>query len=164
MISNEIRSILKLTCYALNKHEVEYILIGGTAVAFYGYQRPSGGQAGNLDLKYDVDFWYRPTITNFQKLINALSELEVDTSSLDDLVFDPKKTFLRIPHGTFRTEFLPIVKGLDSFTQSQKSVKKIELDGNLIQIISYNDLIANKRAVDREIDRSDIEELKKRNK
>lgn len=42
MISNEIRESLQHTCSALNKHGVEYMLIGGIAVGFYGYQRPSG--------------------------------------------------------------------------------------------------------------------------
>lgn len=164
MISNEIRSILQRTCAALNRHEVAYILIGGTAVAYYGYQRPSGGLQGNLDMKYDVDFWYQPSLSNYYNLLKALKELGIDTSKLENLVFDPKKTFLRIPHDTFRTEFLPQVKGLDSFERSKQSSKIINLDGNEICIISYDDLILNKKAVDRAIDRTDIEELKKRNK
>lgn len=164
MISNEIRNVLQRTCAALNRYEVAYILIGGTAVAYYGYQRPSGVLQGNLDMKYDVDFWYQPTVSNYYRLLNALKALGVDTSRLENLVFDPKKTFLRIPHDTFRTEFLPQVKGLDSFERSKKSSKVINLDGNEISIISYKDLIINKKSVDRDIDRTDIEELKKRNK
>lgn len=45
MISNEIRQSLQTVCLALNKYKVEYMLIGGIAVAFYGYQRPSGHPA-----------------------------------------------------------------------------------------------------------------------
>ncbi|MDN5214813.1 nucleotidyltransferase [Fulvivirgaceae bacterium BMA12] len=164
MISNELRSILQKTCAALNKHKVEYILIGGTAVAFYGYQRPSGGLHGNLDMKYDVDFWYKPTATNYYNLLKALKALDIDTSRLENLIFDPQKTFLRIPHESFRTEFLPQVKGLSSFNKSKQSSKVVNLDGNEISIISYRDLILNKKSIDREVDRSDIEQLEKRNK
>ncbi len=163
MISNEIRNVLQKVCAALNDNKVDCILIGGSAVAFYGYQRPSGGLQGNLDLKYDVDFWYKPSIANYYNLLKALKRLNVDTSKLEELVFDPKKTFLRIPHDSFRTEFLPQVKGLDSFDKSKVSAKVIQLDGNEIHIIAYEDLIRNKKAVDREIDRSDIEQLEKRN-
>lgn len=163
MISNEIRNVLQKVCAALNDNKVDCILIGGSAVAFYGYQRPSGGLQGNLDLKYDVDFWYKPSIANYYNLLKALKRLNVDTSKLEELVFDPKKTFLRIPHDSFRTEFLPQVKGLDSFDKSKASAKVIQLDGNEIHIIAYEDLIRNKKAVDREIDRSDIEQLEKRN-
>ncbi len=163
MISNEIRNVLQKVCAALNDNKVDCILIGGSAVAFYGYQRPSGGLQGNLDLKYDVNFWYKPSIANYYNLLKALKRLNVDTSKLEELVFDPKKTFLRIPHDSFRTEFLPQVKGLDSFDKSKVSAKVIQLDGNEIHIIAYEDLIRNKKAVDREIDRSDIEQLEKRN-
>ncbi len=163
MISNEIRNVLQKVCAALNDNKVDCILIGGSAVAFYGYQRPSGGLQGNLDLKYDVDFWYKPSIANYYNLLKALKRLNVDTSKLEELVFDPKKTFLRIPHDSFRTEFLPQVKGLDSFDKSKVSAKVIQLDGNEIHILAYEDLIRNKKAVDREIDRSDIEQLEKRN-
>ena len=110
MISNEIRNVLQKVCAALNDNKVDCILIGGSAVAFYGYQRPSGGLQGNLDLKYDVDFWYKPSIANYYNLLKALKRLNVDTSKLEELVFDPKKTFLRIPHDSFRTEFLPQVE------------------------------------------------------
>ena len=50
------------------------------------------------------------------------------------------------------------------FDQSDQPSKTINLDGNEICVISYEDLIINKKAVDRDIDRIDIKELKKRHK
>jgi hypothetical protein len=50
-----------------------------------------------------------------------------------------------------------------SFLESKKNASKVELDGNLLYIISYKDLIKNKEKVAREIDKRDIEELKSRN-
>jgi predicted nucleotidyltransferase len=164
MINNEIRSSLQKTCSALNKHHVEYLIIGGVAVGFYGYQRISGaGFPGRPEIIHDIDFWYKPTVENYINLVKALDELEIDTTTLKDIVFDSKKTFLRIPFDTFKTEFLPQISGLTSFSECKKSSTKIELDGNEILIISLNDLLKNKEAVDREIDRHDIEELKKKN-
>lgn len=164
MINNEIRSSLQKTCSALNNYHVEYLLIGGAAVGFYGYQRISGaGYPGRPEIVHDIDFWYKPTIENFINLVKALDELEIDTSSLKSLVFDSKKTFLRIPFDTFKTEFLPHLSGLNSFSESKKTATRIELDGNEILIISLRDLLKNKEAVARESDKKDIEELKKKN-
>ena len=88
-------------CTFLNKHEVDYLLIGGVAVVFHGYTRSTA----------DLDFWYNPTITNFQKIINAIKEYGIDVSELEKIVFDPKKTFLRFPTAVFQAEFLPIIPG-----------------------------------------------------
>lgn len=83
---NTIRESLRNICERLNKFNVEYILIGGVAVGFHGFPRSTA----------DIDFWYNPTISNFNKIISALDSLNIDTTSLRDLVFDPKKTFLSL--------------------------------------------------------------------
>ncbi len=141
------------------------MLIGGTAVGFYGYQRISGGYvSGFNDLKHDLDFWYNPTISNYYSLVTTLKKLGVDVSKLEELIFDPHKTYLKVPHNGFKTEFLPQMSGLGSFNESLKSVKKINIDGNDIFVIGYDDLIKNKKSVNRNIDRTDIIMLDKLNK
>jgi len=45
-------------CKVLNKHSVEYLLIGGTAVALHGYYRFSRQTSGEVTEKHDLDFWY----------------------------------------------------------------------------------------------------------
>jgi predicted nucleotidyltransferase len=148
MIGNEIRDSLKRTCLALNNQKVEYLLIGGVAVGYYGFQRISGAYyPGRPEIKQDIDFWYRPTVENYLRLVKAL---------------DAKKTFLRIPFDTFKVEFLPIIAGLDSFNECYNTSIQIELDSNTINIISYNDLLKNKAALARDVDRIDIQELKKK--
>ena len=165
MVANEIRTILKKTCELLNKHHVDYMIIGGTAVGIYGYQRMSGGgYPGVPELTYDIDFWYKPTLSNYHNLVNSLNEMGINTEKLENIVFNPNKAFLRIPHEGFKTEFLPKLDGLESFSESKKSSKIIHLDGNDLPVISYGDLIKNKQAVNREIDRIDIQELGKINK
>jgi hypothetical protein len=41
MITNEIRETLQKVCSVLNKHKVDYLIVGGVAVGFHGYQRLS---------------------------------------------------------------------------------------------------------------------------
>lgn len=74
MENNLAKSILHI-CKTLNKHLVEYIIVGGTAVALHGYFRRSLDWAGELTEKPDLDFWYNPTYGNYFKLLNALEEL-----------------------------------------------------------------------------------------
>lgn len=164
MVNNEIRNSLQIVCFALNKHKVEYLIIGGVAVGFYGYQRISGAyMPGRPEIVHDIDFWYNPSVSNYLNIVKALGELEIDTKELENLVFDPLKTFLRIPFDTFKVEFLPAITGLTSFSQCRKDATLITLDGNQLGIISYSDLLKNKEAVARAVDKQDIEELKKRN-
>jgi hypothetical protein len=161
MIGNEVRATLQTVITALNRHQVDYMLVGGTAVAFYGYQRISGiSFLENPEIKIDHDFWYNPTNENFINLLKALSDLEVDTSELQKIVFDPQKTFLKIPHKTFHTDFLPQMKGLISFRDSKRKCEKILLDENELYIISKEDLLINKKVVNRDIDKRDFESLR----
>ena len=135
------------------------MIVGGAAVSYYGFNRPSGIGQYRKELKVDLDFWYNPTIANFAKILNALDELNVDTSELRTLVFDSKQTFLKIPHADFHTDFLPRVEGLGSFRESRKKAEKTEIEGVIVHVIALDDLIANKRAVNRKTDQSDLEHL-----
>ena len=164
MVSGETREKLIRVCAVLNKHGVDYLVVGGAAVNFYGHRRPSGPVVSHPDLTIDLDFWYNPTIENFHKLIEALANLEVDTTELKTIVFNPKSTYLKIPHDTFHTDFLPIIPGVNSFRDSKRNAEKSNVNGTEILFISYSDLIQSKLALNRKIDKTDIDELDRLNK
>src|SRR6185436_4221475 len=132
---------LNQVCTILNKHKVDCLLVGGTAVGFYGYQRISGISYIKTEVKSDLDFWYNPTVENFHHVLKALKELGVDTSELEKIVFDPHRTYLKIPMKNFHLDFLPQMKGLSSYVNSRKNARKEVLDNNEIFVISLNDLI-----------------------
>lgn len=48
----------------LNSHGVEYLVVGGHAVAFHGYPRFTG----------DIDFFIRPTRENAERLLLVLKD------------------------------------------------------------------------------------------
>ncbi len=159
MIDEVIKQYLVRVCTILNSHQVEYIVVGGAAVSHYGFNRPSGIGQHNPELKADLDFWYNPTLGNFQNIIHALDDLNVDTSDLKALVFDKYRTFIKIPHDDFHTDFLPVITGLDSFYECNRKAEVIDIGGVTLRILSYDDLITNKRRVNRSTDKSDIDEL-----
>lgn len=59
-LPDDFREFLKL----LNSHKVEYLLIGGFAVGYYGYPRATN----------DIDVWVARTEINATKLVAALDE------------------------------------------------------------------------------------------
>lgn len=149
---NQIRETLIKVCKSLNTHKVNYLIIGGVAVSVQGFPRYTA----------DIDFWYDPKLSNFHNILEALENIGVDISSLREIVFDPEKTFLRIPNLGIRIEFLPTIPGLDSFQEAKKNATKVAFDGIEILVLGYDDLIKNKEALCRPNDIRDVEELKKR--
>lgn len=162
-MTNQVREALGTVCRHLNSHNVDYMIIGGAAVGYYGFARVSGGPDSRQPIT-DIDFWYKPTIENYLSLVAALDDIGVDTEELRNIIFDPKKTYLRVPHEGFKTEFLPQMSGLESYNDCKLNAPKAELDGNELHFLGYEDLLRNKEAVNREVDKIDIAELKKRNK
>lgn len=96
--------------------------------------------------------------------MRALEDLGVVITELKKVVFDPNRTFLKIPHKNFHTDFLPKMEGLSSFLESRRKAELIHIDGNDLYIISLNDLIRNKETVNRESDKTDVDVLAKKNK
>jgi len=86
-------SILSV-CTTLNKISVEYLIVGGTAVALHGYYRYSMNLDGDLTAKPDLDFWYNPTYDNYFKLLNALENLGQDVTEFkQEQTLIPKSHF-----------------------------------------------------------------------
>ena len=76
-------------------------------------------------------------------------------------MFDKNHTFLKIPHSEFHTDFLPVMEGLESFKACKARAETTDIEGVSLHILSYEDLILNKRAVNRKTDQSDIKALDK---
>jgi hypothetical protein len=141
-------------CKLLNKHHVDYLLIGGFAVVYHGYTRSTA----------DLDFWYNPTLTNFHKILKAFKDYGIDVSEVEKTVFDPKKSFLRFPTSGMRTDFLPTIAGDFSFTDAKAKAEILKLENVDVFVIGYDELIKNKQITNRLQDQADIEELNKRKK
>ena len=66
----------------LNSHGVEYLLVGGYAVNFYGYPRYTG----------DIDFFIATNEQNAKNLVQALKEFGFDVPELSiDLFLDASR-------------------------------------------------------------------------
>ncbi|MBK6828302.1 MAG: nucleotidyltransferase [Chitinophagaceae bacterium] len=159
-VANKIINI----CRVLNNHTVQYMVVGGTAVAYHGYFRWSVDGKGLAAEKFDLDFWYNPTYKNYFNLLNALQEMGQDAERFKkEQSPDPKNSFFRFELENFTIDYLPKLKGLNSFRKSFDNCDIVTLDGVEISFLSLDDLIADKSAQSRPQDLEDIKELKKRN-
>jgi predicted nucleotidyltransferase len=162
MENSLLESVLNV-CKTLNKHSVEYLIVGGTAVALHGFFRHSYAPSGHLAEKHDLDFWYNSTYPNYFKLLNALEDLGQDVTKFKaDSTPDPKKSFFRIEFDKFTVDFLPELPGLSKFRSSFNERDISKIDDIEVPFINYHDLIINKQTQARPKDIEDIKQLKLR--
>ncbi len=153
---------IKRVAQALNKHDVEYMFVGGVAISFYGKPRPSANLPKGVE--YDIDVWYQATNDNFIKLIGGISEISPELKNeLDKIVFDPKKTFIKFSLDEFHFDFLPELVAFyhKDFKRCFTSREVGEIDGVQFNVISKNDLLQDKEKLARDKDLADLENLKK---
>ena len=136
-----------LTC--LNAAGVEYLVVGGHAVAYYGYVRPTR----------DIDVWVAVSHTNAERLVNAVNTFfGVPLTGLTKEWFLDPESVTRFGAVPNLIEILPKISGGD-FNQAFPRRVVCEIDGQNVNLISLPDLLANKRASGRLKDQADIQEL-----
>lgn len=142
--------------FALIKHKVNFMLIGGYAVIHYGYDRTTG----------DMDIWLQSGNENRDKLIDALRDFDI----IDEHIETLKKMDFTNPVPVFffgekprQIDFLTSVSNLQ-FEEAIQYVNYFPLEGIKVPIIQYHHLIATKMNTGRLKDKADIEELERINK
>jgi hypothetical protein len=160
MTNNLSQNILSV-CEILNKQNVEYLIVGGIAVALHGYFRRSINAWGIFTDKPDLDFWYNPTYENYYKLLNALTDLGQDVQEFkNEQTPKPRKSFFKFERDDFTLDFLPELKAPLKFRSSYENKATANLNGVDINFIGFNDLLLDKEATARPKDLNDIEQLK----
>lgn len=158
--SQLLQSIARV-CEALNKYEIDYLIVGGSAVAYYGYFRHSITMAGTPADRPDVDIWYNPVYANYFRLLDALVALGQDVAiHKNEQSPDPRKSFFRYEFDHFTLDLLPAIKSAINFGPAFARREVIELGGVAIPFIDFEDLIADKAATGRPKDFNDIEHLR----
>ncbi len=136
----------------LDKHEVEYLLVGGYAVILHGYSRSTG----------DMDLWVNQTTENYNKLKLVYTNFGAPIFSIEDFESD-KFDVWSIGVEPRKIEILTKASGLE-FTESKKNCENINFDKFKIPYIDFEDLMKNKRTTGRLKDLADVEQLMKNRK
>jgi hypothetical protein len=139
----------------LIKYNVEFMIIGGYAVIYYGYARTTG----------DMDIWLKPDNTNKDKFIKALNECGIipeDTDMLKRINFETTQAF-HIGNEPNKIDFLTKIHGI-TYAEADKEKVFFPLKNKQVPIIQYYHLVISKSSSGRSKDLADVEELQNINK
>ncbi|MEP7254854.1 MAG: hypothetical protein ABI666_03705 [Ferruginibacter sp.] len=137
----------------LNTSNVKYIMVGGFATNIHGYQRYTG----------DMDIWIEDTIENRNNLRLAFKEANMgDYYMMHRMQFVPGWSDFTLNNG-LRLDILVNMVGLEDFTFDQCLAQATIGDFKELKVpfLHINQLIANKKAVNRLKDQIDVIELEK---
>lgn len=135
---------------SLNDKGVRYLLIGGYAVGHYGHSRSTN----------DIDFFISGDGENAKKIVVALEDFGFGASDLSTDMFTKKDSLVVMGVEPMAVDILNYCHGVD-FEDAYFRRVVIDDEGLKIDVIPYEDLIANKRAVGRLKDQADVEYLER---
>jgi len=145
-LPKDFRELLQL----LNSKKVEYLVVGGYAVALYGYPRSTG----------DMDIWIAISKDNARKTVETLKKFGFDAPQLKEELFLEKEKNIRMGNPPLRIEILTSIDGVE-FTKCYRNKNTVTMDDIDVNFISLEDLKKNKRASGRHQDLADLENLEK---
>ena len=143
-LPKDFKEFLKL----LNAHTIEYLLIGGYAVGYYGYPRATA----------DMDIWVAINPANADKIVAVLKKFGFNAPDLSPALFLKEWQIIRMGVPPLRIEVTTTISGVD-FNDCFASRVEAEIDGVNANLISLTDLKANKKASARHQDIADLEHL-----
>ena len=145
-LHKDLREFIEL----LNSHGVEYVVVGGHAVAFHGYPRYTG----------DIDFLVRPTEENVSRIVAVLEGFGFSGAhELKASLTKPEK-IVQLGRPPNRIDILTSASGVD-FEEVWNLAISTELDGLPVRFPDFRSLLKNKRASGRPKDLADVDELEK---
>ena len=144
MLDEDLRELLAL----LTEHRVEFLVVGGHAVAFHGYPR----------FTEDLDLFVRADHANAARIIATLDAFGFGAVGLkvDDFVADDR--VIQLGRAPNRVDMLTRLWGVD-FEGAWTRRVNASIDHVPVAFLSRMDLIANKRATGRPQDLADAAAL-----
>jgi hypothetical protein len=144
VLPDDFKEFLRL----LTDAKVEYLLIGGYAVAYHGYPRTTA----------DMDIWVAVSPENAMKLVTVFQRFGMQDSKLTPSLFQDRGKIIRMGVPPMRIEVLTEIDGV-RFADCYAARVTTQIDGQVVQLISREHLRINKRASGRHKDLDDLENL-----
>lgn len=131
----------------LNAKGVEYVVVGGHAVAVHGRSR----------LTQDIDFFCKRSDENITRLLDVLHEFGF--ASLGLQASDFLTNFgVQLGYAPNRIDIVMEIEGVD-FDEAQRTRVPAMVSGEAVWVISEGLLVKNKLALGRPRDLADVDEL-----
>ena len=132
----------------LNEHEVDFMIVGGYALAFHGAPRFTG----------DIDIYVRPDHDNAERILRALTDFGFGSLGLvvDDFQNQNKVTQLGVP--PVRVDIITSITGVT--WENASSGKCPGAYGDVpVFYIGKEEFLVNKQSIGRKKDLADVEAL-----
>lgn len=143
-VQEDFRELLEL----FNKHDVEYLIVGGYALAFHGAPRYTG----------DLDLFVRSDPMNAQRIISALRDFGFESVGLTVADFEQSDNVIQLGVPPVRVDIVTSLTGISWESAFHERVPGRYGDVQ-VDYIGRKQFILNKRAIGRKKDLADIEAL-----
>ena len=144
MLSRDFKEFAEL----LNANGVEYLVVGGYALAAHGQPRYTG----------DLDLWLRVTPHNIERVLAALDAFGFGSVGLSAPDFMQPDAVIQLGYPPGRINLLASTDGVE-FDACYARRLDVLVAGVSLPIIGLDDFKTNKRASGRTKDRADLEAL-----
>ena len=144
MLNQDFKEFIK----SLNDNSVQYLVIGGYAVAFHGHPRYTK----------DLDIWIQVSLENASRLVKAIRDFGFESLGLKASDFMSTDQVIQLGFPPNRIDLIAQADGVD-FKACYPSRMEIEIEGVRVNFIDLENLKKNKRASGRHQDLADLENL-----
>ncbi|HEV8544565.1 MAG TPA: hypothetical protein VGR78_19420 [Verrucomicrobiae bacterium] len=121
---------------ALNKHGVEYLIIGGFAATLYGCPEQT----------FDIDILFADSAENRKRLVGALQEVKAEWDRPLTAKVLTRQPLFALNSAAGDIDIFRVVPGMNSFEEFKARLRIFELKGQHTPVLSLLDLIATKEA------------------
>ena len=132
----------------LNSTGVEYLIVGGYALAAYGHPRYTG----------DLDIWLRRDDQNIARLLEVLEKFGFGSLGLAAGDFLKPGSVVQLGYPPARIDLLTDIDGVD-FEACRATRAMVSWDGIELPFIGLEEFRVNKRAAGRDKDLMDLASL-----
>lgn len=134
----------------LEKHRVEYVVVGGYAVGYHGFPRYTG----------DLDLFVAISERNAEALLKVYADFGFSDLGLTKADFMETDTIVEIGREPMKIQ---VLTGIDGVTFSECHAKHVtcQIQGTRLPFIGLEELLANKAASPRAKDKIDLAELER---
>jgi len=144
----EVQQDFKKLLELFNVHKVEYVIVGGYALAFHGVPRYTG----------DIDILVRPDDENARKVLAALDEFGFGSVGLEKSDFTDLGKVVQFGVPPIRIDIISSLTGV-SWEEAFSGRGKGKYGDTPVYYLGRNQFISNKRAIARKKDLADLEAL-----
>ncbi len=141
-LHKDLRELLEL----FRSNNVEFLVVGGHAVAFHGYPR----------FTEDLDCYVRPSAENGARIVQALREFGFASLGIDAADFEASDRMIQLGRAPNRVDLLTRLYAVQ-FEDAWMTKVGGTLDGVPVWFIDRESLLRNKRATARPQDVADAD-------